>query len=292
MNTPMPAIDDTPEALTALRTAAREARQGHRLQARSRLHTPHARTRRPVARLLGVPRETVGRWRAASARGGLPQRLTMAKAPGQGPLFSSALQPALRARLRQPHRLGRDHAVGHGWRQDDGLAMASNTVHQCVRDPLRAKRQGPRTSPRKTPEGVATLPEDVSTRLQENRPAGHSGRPPAAERPGRLVGQADRRFGRLPRPRRRLPGPGVKPWGAGPSRVENFSGEGAVEPTTGESCFRELPDLHAPDVQRLLQALAPGDQGALHRVLRDQGRGQTATSRVTPPHVGGRFWPP
>jgi len=49
--------------------------------------TQPARTRRQVARLLGVNRDTVGRWLAAYAQGGIPQMLTIAKAPGKLPLL-------------------------------------------------------------------------------------------------------------------------------------------------------------------------------------------------------------
>jgi uncharacterized protein YqiB (DUF1249 family) len=64
MNTPLPPIHDTPRALQALLSEAREAQQHRRLQARYRLPTEPARTRRQVARRLGVPRDPVGRWLA------------------------------------------------------------------------------------------------------------------------------------------------------------------------------------------------------------------------------------
>jgi hypothetical protein len=57
----------------------------------------------------------------------------------------------------------------------------------------------------------------------------------------RIFCQDESRFGLLPIQRRRLTSTGVKPLGTVPSRVENFYGYGAVEPTTGESCFLERP---------------------------------------------------
>ena len=65
MNTPIPPIHETPAALKALLTDERDAQKPQRLQALSRLQTQQARTRRQVARLLGVHRDTVGRWLAA-----------------------------------------------------------------------------------------------------------------------------------------------------------------------------------------------------------------------------------
>jgi hypothetical protein len=62
---PLPAIHDTPDALTRLRAAERDAQQQPRVHARSLLQTPQARPRLPVARLLGVRRNPVGRGLAA-----------------------------------------------------------------------------------------------------------------------------------------------------------------------------------------------------------------------------------
>jgi DNA-binding transcriptional regulator LsrR (DeoR family) len=65
MKTPLPPIHETPAALKDLLTAERDAQQYQRLQALYLLQTQQAHTRRQVAHLLGVHRETVGRWLAA-----------------------------------------------------------------------------------------------------------------------------------------------------------------------------------------------------------------------------------
>src|SRR5215831_20980019 len=85
---PLPPIHETPAELQRLLKAERDAQKQQRLQALYLLQTQQARTRRQVARLLGVNRDTVGRWLAAYARGGVPQMLTIAKAPGKPPLLS------------------------------------------------------------------------------------------------------------------------------------------------------------------------------------------------------------
>ena len=151
MKTPMPPIHETPEGLKALLTAEGEAQNSQRLQALSRLQTQQARTRRQVAHPLGVHRETVGRWLAAYATGGLPRRLTIAQAPGQGPLLSPAMPQALRDRLSQPQGLASDQAIWQGLRHGYGLSIAYNTVHNFVRYTLRAKLQVPRKSQIKKP---------------------------------------------------------------------------------------------------------------------------------------------
>jgi transposase len=151
MKTPSPPIHETPEPWKELLTAERDAQKHQRLQALSLLQTQQAHTRRQLAHLLGVHRETVGRGLTAYAAGGLPQMLTIAKAPGTGPLLSPALQQALRDRLTQPHGCASDKAMWPWLRQAYGVPMAYKTVHKFVRYPLRAKLKVPRKSHIKTP---------------------------------------------------------------------------------------------------------------------------------------------
>jgi len=146
MKKPLPPIQETPTELQQLLRATRDARHQQRVQALSLLRTPQARTRLQVARLLGVNRDTVGRWLVAYTQGGLPQLLTIAKAPGTPPLLSEAMRQALRERLAQPQGCARDKAIWQGLRQEDGLTSAYQTGHRCVRYPLRAKLKVPRNS--------------------------------------------------------------------------------------------------------------------------------------------------
>jgi len=151
VKTPLPPIHATPVELKALLTEERDAQQHQRLQALYLLQTEQARTRRQVARLLGVHRDTVGRWLAAYASGGLPQMLAMAKAPGKAPLLSPARRHARRDRLSQPHGCASDKALGHWLRQAYGVPLADKTVHKFVRYTLRANLQVPRKAQIKNP---------------------------------------------------------------------------------------------------------------------------------------------
>jgi transposase len=151
MKTPLPAIRETPEDLTALLSAEHDVQKHQRVQALYLLQTQQARTRRQVAQLLGGSRDPVGRWLAAYATGGLLQMLTMAKAPGKTSLLSPAVQQALRQRLAPPDGFASDQAIWQWRRQEYGLAMADKTGHTFVRSTLRAKLKVPRKSPIKTP---------------------------------------------------------------------------------------------------------------------------------------------
>jgi transposase len=142
-----PPIHETPEALKRLLAAERDGQRRQRLQALSLLQTQQARTRLHVARLLGVSRNTVGRWLAAYKTGGVPQMLTIAKAPGKVPLLSEAMREALGQRLAEPGGFASDQAIWQWLRQAYGVPVAYKTVHRVVRSTLRATRKGPRKSP-------------------------------------------------------------------------------------------------------------------------------------------------
>jgi transposase len=149
MKTPLPPIRETPEELKALLSAEHDAHKHQRLQALYLLQIQQASTRRQVAHLLGVSRDTVGRWLAAYATGGLRQMLTIAKAPGKAPLLSPEVQQVLRQRLAHSAGFASYKAVWQWLQQEYGLSIAYKTVHKFVRYTLRAKLKVPRTSHRK-----------------------------------------------------------------------------------------------------------------------------------------------
>jgi transposase len=88
MKMPIPPIHETPAELQRLLKAERAAQKQQRFQALYPLQTQQAHTRRQVAHLLGVNRDTVGRWLPAYAQGGIPQMVTIAKPQGKPPLLS------------------------------------------------------------------------------------------------------------------------------------------------------------------------------------------------------------
>jgi transposase len=151
MKQPVPRITQPPEELKRLLTAETDVQKHQRLQALYLLQTQQARTRQQVAQRLGVHRNTVRRWLAAYARGGIPQLLTIAKAPGKSPLLSEAAQQALRERLAQPQGFASYKAIWQGLRQEYHVPSAYKTVHKLVRYRLHAKLKGPRKAHIKNP---------------------------------------------------------------------------------------------------------------------------------------------
>jgi transposase len=114
----------------------------------------------------------------------------------------------------------------------------------------------------------------------------------AAERPVRIFCQDESRVGLLPVQRRRMTVRGVKPVGPVQYQFENFYLYGAVEPTTGESFFLELPQLNTVNFQIFLDEFAHHYQASLNIVLMDNGSCHKAKALVIPDHVVCLFLPP
>jgi transposase len=75
-------------------------------------------------------------------------------------------------------------------------------------------------------------------------------------------------------------------------RFENFYLDGAVEPSTGESFFLELPQLNTANFQIFLNEVAHQYQETLHIVLMDNGSCHTAKSLLMPENIVCLFLPP
>lgn len=108
----------------------------------------------------------------------------------------------------------------------------------------------------------------------------------------RIFCQDESRFGLLPIQRRRITLTGVKPLGSVQYRFENFYLYGAVEPSTGESFFLELPQLNTVNFQIFLNEFAHQYQETVNIVLMDNGSCHTAKSLVVPENMVCLFLPP
>jgi transposase len=73
---------------------------------------------------------------------------------------------------------------------------------------------------------------------------------------------------------------------------ENFYLYGAVEPSTGENFFLELPQLNTANFQIFLNEFGHQYQDTLNIVLMDNGSCHTAKSLVTPANIACLFLPP
>jgi transposase len=116
--------------------------------------------------------------------------------------------------------------------------------------------------------------------------------PPANTRPIRVFSQDESRFGLLTVRRRRLTARGVQPVGAVQHVFEWFYVYGAVEPTTGDRFFLELPYLNTENFQIFLDLFAQAFPDSLNLLLLDNSGAHSAQQLTVPENVGLVFLPP
>jgi transposase len=116
--------------------------------------------------------------------------------------------------------------------------------------------------------------------------------PFANTRPVRVFSQDESRFGLLTVRRRRLTAYGVQPVGAVQHVFEWFYVYGAVEPTTGERFFLELPYLNAEGFQIFVNAFAEAFPDSLNLLLLGNSGAHTAQRLTLPANVCLVFVPP
>jgi putative transposase len=112
------------------------------------------------------------------------------------------------------------------------------------------------------------------------------------ELPETVFAQDDTRLGLQPILRRRITACGVQPVATVWQRFDNFYLFGAVEPTTGESFFLELPLLNSAMVQRWLDDFARPLAASCHILVLDNGACQTAKPLRWPSNVTAVPLPP
>ena len=107
-----------------------------------------------------------------------------------------------------------------------------------------------------------------------------------------MFSQDESRFGLLTIRRRRLTARGVQPIGAVQHVFEWFYVYGAVEPTTGDRFFLELPYLNAEMFQLFINTFAQAFPESLNLLLLDNSGAHTAQRLILPENVRLVFLPP
>jgi hypothetical protein len=106
-----------------------------------------------------------------------------------------------------------------------------------------------------------------------------------AAQPVKVFAQDETRLGLQPLIRRRITARGVQPVATVWQRFDNFYLFGAVEPTTGESFFLELPLLNSAMFQLWLDDFAHTFAASFNILVLDNGAFHTAKMLRWPPNV-------
>ncbi len=139
MNKAVPMIHASAAELKQRLARERHPAKHQRLHALYLLASGQARFRSDVARLLGLDRNTVGRWLDQYIQGGLPARLSIYVPAGKRKPLAADQLAYLRHRLADPQGFASYNQVRQWIRDTFGVTLTYNATHKLVRYKLGAK---------------------------------------------------------------------------------------------------------------------------------------------------------
>jgi transposase len=151
MRNAVPIITEAAEALKERLHRERDGRKRSRLQLLYLLASGQAQTRRDVAQLLGVHRNTIGHWLARYAAGGLEALLDLYVPPGKPLSLPPDVLAALEQALQQPAGFASYEALRQWVQQSYHLDVNYHTLYTIVRTRFHTKLKVPRPSHTKKP---------------------------------------------------------------------------------------------------------------------------------------------
>jgi transposase len=151
MRKALPVITEEVEPLKQRLQRERDGRKKPRLQMLYVLASGQARTRRDVARLLGVHRNTIGHWLTIYETGGLEALLKVYVPAGKRLSLSPEVLAAIEQALQEPAGFASYEALRHWVKQTHHVEVNYHTLYTLVRTRFRAKLKGPRPSHTKNP---------------------------------------------------------------------------------------------------------------------------------------------
>jgi transposase len=151
MHNPVPPIHEDDATLKARLQREHDGHRKPRLQMLYLLVTQQAQDRQDVARLLGIHRNTIGRWLARYAAGGLDALLATYVPLGKPVSLAPAVLASLESTLRRPEGVASYEALRQWVRQTHGVEVKYKTLSTLVRVRFKAKLKVARPSHTKKP---------------------------------------------------------------------------------------------------------------------------------------------
>ncbi len=146
MNRTMPIIRESADELKVRLQQEHDHRKRQRLHLLYLLASGQARRRSQAAALLGVDRNTVGRWLTEYRDGGLDALLAVYVPAGKRPALAPDQLAQLRQRLEQPDGFASYGEIQQWIATTFGVQLGYHAVHTLVHDKLRARPKVARPS--------------------------------------------------------------------------------------------------------------------------------------------------
>ena len=142
----IPPITERADDLKHRLQRERDGRTKVRLQVLYLLASGQAQTRQQVAQLLGIHRNTIGRWLACYVAGGLDALLPFHVPAGKPVSLSPAVLASLEQALHRPEGFGSYTELQQWVAQTHGVQVKYKTLYTLVRTRFRTKLKVPRPS--------------------------------------------------------------------------------------------------------------------------------------------------
>lgn len=162
MRTAIPPITEHADDFKGRLQREHDGHKKPRLQMLYLLASGHAHTRQDVAQLLGVHRNTIGRWLALYAAGGLDALLAIYVPAGKPVSLAPVVLASLEQALRRPEGFASYEALRQWVRQTHGVEVKYKTLYTLVRTRFKAKLKVARPSHTKKPRRHRHLSGELS----------------------------------------------------------------------------------------------------------------------------------
>jgi transposase len=139
MHKAIPLVSDQADELKQRLQHEHDGHKKPRLQMLYLLASGQAHTRQQMAHLLGVHRNTIGRWLAIYARGGLAALLQTYVPAGQPVSLAPQVLASLERALHRPEGFTSYEALRQWLRQTHGVEVKYKTLYTLVRTRFKAK---------------------------------------------------------------------------------------------------------------------------------------------------------
>jgi transposase len=146
MRRAIPVITETVEELKAHLQREHDSRKRLRVQMLYLLASGHATERQQVAQLLGIHRNTIGRWLLTYQTGGLPALLEIYVPEGKQPSLQPDVLASIKRALHKPEGFASYGALREWVLQTHHVDVNYKTLYSLVRSRFGTKLKVPRPS--------------------------------------------------------------------------------------------------------------------------------------------------